>query len=43
MNKPTIILKQYLIMPIIATEERIKEIEEEIQKNHSDVSLNGLF
>lgn len=43
MNKPTIILKQYLIMPIIATEERIKEIEVEIQKNQSDVSLNGLF
>lgn len=43
MNKPTIILKQYLIMPIVATEERIVEIKEEIHKYHSDVSINGLF
>lgn len=43
MNKPIIILKEYLIMPIIATEARIDEIRKEVQKNTTDVGLNGLL
>lgn len=37
MNKPIIILKEYLIMPILATEARIDEIKKEVQQNTSDV------
>lgn len=43
MEKPSLILKQYLVMPIIATEARVAEILEEIKKPQSDVALNGLF
>lgn len=43
MNKPVIILKEYLIMPILATETRIDEIRNEIDQNTTRVGLNGLF
>ncbi|WP_430814003.1 hypothetical protein [Carboxylicivirga sp. RSCT41] len=43
MSKPLIILKEYLIMPIVATEARIDDITKEIQKDKTDVGLNGLF
>lgn len=43
MSKPIIILKEHLIMPILATEARMDEIRNEIGQNTTDVGLNGLF
>jgi len=43
MKKPVIILKDNLLMPIRATENRINEIKEEINSVSSPICLNGLF
>lgn len=43
MNKPLIILKDNLLLPILATETRISEIKDEVNQNITNVSLNGLF
>ena len=43
MDKPIIILKEYLVMPILATEVRVGEIRKELKPNATNVNLNGLF
>lgn len=43
MRKPLIILKDYLLIPILATEARVDEIREELKNNPTNVNLNGLF
>jgi hypothetical protein len=43
MKKPTLIIRDNLLMPIVATEARVAEIEHEISLRPSPVVLNGLF
>lgn len=43
MDKPLIILKDYLLMPILATEVRFDEIRNELKNNPTNINLNGLF
>ncbi len=43
MNRPLIVLKDNLLMPILATEARIEEIQLELNSAISHVNLNGLF
>jgi hypothetical protein len=43
MKKPVIIVKDNLLMPILATEVRINEIQKEMSSASSPVILNGLF
>ncbi len=43
MKKPVIIVKDNLLMPILATESRINEIQMEMSPASSRVTLNGMF
>ncbi|WP_291147057.1 hypothetical protein [Flavobacterium sp. UBA7680] len=43
MKKPRIILKEHLLMPLIATEKRVYEIRKELEMEITDIRLNGLF
>lgn len=44
MNKPVIVVKDNLLMPILATESRVNEIKKELDSDSSHaVILNGLF
>lgn len=43
MKKPTLVVKDNLLMPIVATEARVAEIEHEMSLHPSSVVLNGLF
>ena len=43
MNRPIIVLKDYLLMPILATEARVNEVKKEMDQDISNVTLNGLF
>lgn len=43
MKKPTLVVKDNLLMPIVATEARVAEIEHEMSLHPSPVVLNGLF
>lgn len=43
MEKPVIIVKDKLLMPILATKNRVDEIKKEVSSVSSRVCLNGLF
>ncbi|SHL46242.1 hypothetical protein [Flavobacterium saccharophilum] len=43
MKKPLVIIKDHLLMPILATETRVHEIKKEIKTDTTNVVLNGLF
>jgi hypothetical protein len=43
MKKPTLVVRDNLLMPIMATEARVVEIEHEMSLHPSPVVLNGLF
>lgn len=43
MDRPLIILKDYLLMPLLATEVRIDEIRKELSPETTNINRNGLF
>lgn len=43
MKRPTLVVRDNLLMPIMATEARVDEIEREMSLRPSQVVLNGLF
>ncbi|WP_445664402.1 hypothetical protein [Fodinibius sp. AD559] len=43
MRRPEVLVKENLLVPIKATQERINEIREDLKKSNNPIGLNGLF